>query len=75
MIQLSWIYLGLERNTDALKLAQQAADVLPPERDALVGSYTLYNLAVIKARTGDASGAIDILRRLLAMIASASMLN
>jgi TolB-like protein/Tfp pilus assembly protein PilF len=67
MIQLSWIYLGLDRNTDALKLAQQAADVLPPERDALVGSYTLYNLAVVKARTGDASGAMDILRRLLSM--------
>jgi TolB-like protein/Tfp pilus assembly protein PilF len=67
MIQLSWIYLGLDRKSDALKLAQQAADLLPPERDSLVGTFTLYNLGVIKARTGDAAGAIDILKRLLAM--------
>ena len=67
MIQLSWIYLGLDRKSDALGLAQRAADFLPPEKDALVGTFTLYNLAVIKARTGDATGAIDILRRLLAM--------
>lgn len=67
MIQLSWIYLGLDRKTDALRLAQQAADLLPPEKDVLVGTFTLYNLAVIKARSGDVTGAIDILRRLLAM--------
>jgi serine/threonine-protein kinase len=67
MIQLSWIYLGLGRKSDAVKLAQQAADFLPPEKDALVGTFTLYNLAVIKARSADTIGAIDILRRLLAM--------
>jgi TolB-like protein/cytochrome c-type biogenesis protein CcmH/NrfG len=67
MIQLSWIYLGLDRKSDALKLAQRAVDFLPPEKDALVGTFTLYNVAAIKARTGDATGAIDILRRLLAM--------
>lgn len=67
MIQLSWIYLGLDRKSDALKLAQKAADFLPPEKDALVGTFTLYNVAAIKARTGDATGAADILRRLLAM--------
>jgi serine/threonine-protein kinase len=67
MIQLSWIYLGLDRKSDALTVARKAADVLPPEKDALVGGFTLYNLAVIKARTGDPGGAIDILRRLLAM--------
>jgi hypothetical protein len=38
-----------------------------PEKDALVGTFTLYNLAVIKARSADTIGAIDILRRLLAM--------
>jgi TolB-like protein/Tfp pilus assembly protein PilF len=67
MIQLSWIYLGLDRKIDAVKLAQRAAEFLPPEKDALVGTFTLYNVAIIKARTGDAPGAIDILRRLLAM--------
>jgi hypothetical protein len=44
-------------------------DLLPPEKDALVGTFTLTNLAAIKARTGDAAGAVDILRRLLAMSA------
>jgi tetratricopeptide (TPR) repeat protein len=67
MIQLSWIYLGLDRKSDALKLAQRAADFLPPEKDVLVGTFTLYNMAAIKARIGDATGAIDILRHLLAM--------
>jgi serine/threonine-protein kinase len=67
MIQLSWIYLGLDRKSDALELAQRAADFLPPEKDALVGTFTLYNVAAIKAHTGDATGAIGILRRLLAM--------
>jgi TolB-like protein/Tfp pilus assembly protein PilF len=67
MIQLSWIYFGLDRKSDALKLAQEAADLFRPEKDALVGTSTLYNLAGIKARSGDGTGAIDILRRLLAM--------
>jgi tetratricopeptide (TPR) repeat protein len=67
IIQLSWIYLGLDRKSDALKLAERAVDLLPPQKDALVGTFTLSNLAAIKARTGDANGAVDILRRLLAM--------
>ena len=67
MIQLSWIYLGLDRKSDALKVAQRAADFLPPEKDSLVGTFTKYNLAAIKARTGDVTGAVDILRQLLAM--------
>jgi tetratricopeptide (TPR) repeat protein len=67
LIQLSWLHLGLDRKSDAVKLAQRAAEFLPPEKDALVGTFTLYNLAAIKARTGDASGAVDILRRLLTM--------
>lgn len=67
IIQLSWIHLALDNKTDAVKFAQKATDLLPPEKDALVGTYTLYNLAAVKARTHDATGAIDILKRLLAM--------
>jgi len=67
MVQLSWIHLALDNKTDAIKFAQKAADLIPPERDALVGTYTLYNLAAIKAWTGDATGAIDILRRSLSV--------
>jgi TolB-like protein/cytochrome c-type biogenesis protein CcmH/NrfG len=67
MIQLSWINLALKRHSEALGAARRAVDLLPPEKDALVGTYTLFNLASIEARGGQASGAIDLLRRLLSM--------
>jgi TolB-like protein/Tfp pilus assembly protein PilF len=65
MTRLSWVYLALKRNDDAIKLARQAAELLPPEKDALVGNLLLAGLAEIEARTGAASDAIAILRRLL----------
>ena len=67
MVQLSWINLALKRNTEALGAARRAVDLLPPEKDALVGTYTLFNLASIEARGGRTTAAIDILRRLLSM--------
>ncbi|HXX40783.1 MAG TPA: CDC27 family protein, partial [Chthoniobacterales bacterium] len=66
-IQLSWIDLALNRKSEALTTAQKAVEILPPEKDALVGTYTLFNLAAIEAHTGQAQDAIKILRRLLAM--------
>src|SRR5207249_6803006 len=33
MPQLSWVYLALKRNDDALKLAREAANMLPPEKE------------------------------------------
>ena len=39
--------------------------MLPPERDALLGNSNLAGLAEVEARTGAASDAIAILRRLL----------
>jgi serine/threonine-protein kinase len=65
MRELIWVYLALKRDADALKLARQAADLLPPERDALLGNSNLAGLAEVDARTGATSGAIAILRRLL----------
>ncbi|PYS66928.1 MAG: hypothetical protein DMF73_20540, partial [Acidobacteria bacterium] len=65
MRELIWVYLALKRDADALKLARQAADLLPPERDALLGNSNLAGLAEVEARTGAASDAIAILRRLL----------
>ena len=50
-----------------MNAAQQAVDLLPPEKDALVGSYTLFNLAAIKAHAGQGADAINILQRLLFM--------
>jgi serine/threonine-protein kinase len=65
MTQLCWIYLALKRDSDAINLARQAAELLPPEKDALVGNLLLAGLAEIKARTGVTADAIVILRRLL----------
>jgi tetratricopeptide (TPR) repeat protein len=37
MTELSWVYLALERNADALRLSKQATDSLPVEKDAMEG--------------------------------------
>ena len=73
MTQLSWAYLALKRNSDATKLARQAADLLPPERDVLVGNFLLTGLAEIEARTGATANAIAILRRQLSVPAGGSV--
>jgi len=73
MTQLSWIYLALKRNDDAINLARQAADLLPPEKDALVGNILLAGRAEIKARTGATADAVAILRRLLSVPAGQSV--
>jgi TolB-like protein/Tfp pilus assembly protein PilF len=73
MTQLSWAYLALKRNSDATKLARQAADLLPPERDVLAGNFLLTGLAEIEARTGATADAIAILRRQLSVPAGGSV--
>ena len=65
MTQLSWCYLALKRDSDASKLARQAARLLPPEKDAVVGNLILTGLAEIEARTGGTADAVAILRRQL----------
>jgi TolB-like protein/Tfp pilus assembly protein PilF len=65
MRELIWVDLALKRDADALKLARQAVELLPPERDVLLGNSNLAGLAEVEARTGAASDAIAILRRLL----------
>ena len=64
---LSWIYLALGRKEEAIKLARQTVDLLPPEKDSVVGSSNLTSLAEIQARTGAAREAVDNLRRLLSI--------
>ena len=73
MTQLSWIYLALKRNSDATKLARQAANLLPPEKDMLVGNDLLTGLAEIEARTGATAGAVAILRQQLSVPAGGSV--
>jgi len=73
MTQLSWVYLALKRNSDATKLARQAASLLSPEKDVVVGNLLLAGLAEMQARTGATADAIVLLRRLLSVAAGGSV--
>ncbi|HET9368359.1 MAG TPA: hypothetical protein VFO22_09830, partial [Candidatus Udaeobacter sp.] len=64
---LAWAYVCLGRNGDALRVAQQAANSLPIERDALAGPFFLVGLAEIEARAGAPEEAITRLQRLLSI--------
>ena len=64
---LSWAYLALNRRTDAINTARRAVELLPIEKDAVLGSGNLAALAEIQARTGAAREAVDNLRRLLSI--------
>src|SRR4029434_6240897 len=63
--ELSWVYLALGRNTDALRLSRQNADTISIEKDALAGPIFQNGLAQIEARAGEPEDAIKRLRRLL----------
>jgi TolB-like protein/Tfp pilus assembly protein PilF len=73
MTQLSWVYLALKRDGDAVELARRAANLLPPEKDAVVGNELLTGLAEIEARTGATADAIAILRGQLSVPAGGSV--
>ena len=67
MTELSWVYLALARNADALRLSRQAADTISIEKDALAGPIFQIGLAQIEARAGAPEEAIKRLRRLLSI--------
>jgi tetratricopeptide (TPR) repeat protein len=67
LLQLSWINVALQRNTDALRFAHQATELASAEKDALLGPTYLAALAEIQARAGDRAEAVKTLRRLLGM--------
>ncbi|HMH98410.1 MAG TPA: hypothetical protein VK577_17805, partial [Bradyrhizobium sp.] len=67
MTQLSWVYLALGRKADALRMAHQAAEWLPIEKDAFGGPSFAVGLAQIQARTGEAPEAFKTLRHLLSI--------
>jgi TolB-like protein/class 3 adenylate cyclase len=67
MAELSWVYLALGRNTDALRLSRQAADSISIEKDAVSGPGFQSGLAEIEARAGAPEEAIKRLRRLLSI--------
>jgi len=67
MTELSWIYLVLGRNADALRLSRQAADTISIEKDAFSGPNFQIGLAQIEARAGAPEEAIKRLGRLLSI--------
>jgi TolB-like protein/Flp pilus assembly protein TadD len=67
MTALSWVYLALGRNADALRLSRQAADSMPIEKDAVTGPSFQNGLAQIEARAGAPEEAIKRLRHLLSI--------
>ena len=64
---LSWVYLALNRKTDAINIARQTVELLPPEKDAVLGSGNLAALAEIQAQTGAATEAVRNLKKLLSI--------
>ena len=66
MVELSWVYLALKRNADAVKLARQTVELTPAEVDAWANIGAQIGSAEIQGRAGQSADAIAILRRLLA---------
>jgi serine/threonine-protein kinase len=73
MMQLSWVNLALKRNADALRLAHQAAELHPLEKDFLTGVAFLNALAEIEACANQAGDAVTILRHLLSIPAGTAV--
>jgi TolB-like protein/Tfp pilus assembly protein PilF len=64
---LSWAYLALNRKMDAINTAQKAVELLPLEKDAVLGSGNLAALAEMQARAGAVKEAVENLRHLLSI--------
>ena len=62
---LSWAYLALDRKADAVNTAQRSVELLPLEKDAVLGSGNLAALAEMQARTGATEEAVKNLKKLL----------
>jgi hypothetical protein len=67
LLQLSWVNVASHHNDEALRLAHQATELIPVEKDALLGPTYLACLAEIQARTGEPGEAVKTLRRLLSI--------
>jgi tetratricopeptide (TPR) repeat protein len=67
MTELSWVYLALGRNGDALRFSKQAADTITIEKDALAGPNFQAGLAQIEARVSAPEEAIKRLRHVLSI--------
>jgi TolB-like protein/class 3 adenylate cyclase len=63
--ELAWVYVCLGGNADALRVAREAAEALPLEKDSFFGANFLVGLAQIEAHTDRPEEAVKILRQLL----------
>jgi len=73
LMQLSWINLGLKRDSEAVRLAHAASELLPVEKDAIGGPQVLAGLAEVQARAGSPDEAVKTLRGLLSIPAGISI--
>jgi tetratricopeptide (TPR) repeat protein len=64
---LSWTYLALNRKTDAINTARKSVELLPLEKDAVLGSGNLAALAEMQAQTGAVKEAVENLKKLLSI--------
>jgi tetratricopeptide (TPR) repeat protein len=67
MAALSWVYVALGHNADALRVSKQAADLIPVEKDAVAGPSFQIGLALIEARADAPEEAVKRLRHLLSI--------
>jgi Putative Zn-dependent protease, contains TPR repeats len=63
--EVAWIYVCLGRNADALRVAREATESMPIEKDAVLGINFLVGLAQIEAHAGQSEKAVKHLRQLL----------
>ena len=63
----AWVYVCLGRYDEALRIAREATEATPIEKDAIVGAFFLAGLAQIQAHTGRSEEAVKLLRLLLTM--------
>ena len=64
---MSWAYLALNRKTDAINTARRAVELLPLEKDAVLGSGNLAALAEMQSQAGAVKEAVENLRKLLSI--------
>src|SRR5215472_10355918 len=64
---LGWSYLALGRKTDAVNTARKSVELLPLEKDAVLGFGKLAALAEMQSQIGDVTGAVENLRKLLSI--------
>jgi hypothetical protein len=71
--ELTWVYLALGRKADALRLSQEAADLLTIEMDAILGPAGQLGLAEIEAWADKPEEATKRLRHLLSIPSAISI--